>query len=427
MFTNSAGTLSALAVVCIGAAAWAEPPPLPQPGHGGQVVALTLPEAIRLAIAHNPDFRSTDFDVRSAQGAVAQASVLPNPALVIGTLGRGVKPFDAPVPTNFGLSWTIPIGGKISAATDAAQAGLAASKATREASRQQLVLGVQTAFTAVLLDQAQLEFAQQDAAGFHRELDLNELRYKDGKIAFGELLKLRIQAVSIDDALRESKLALEGARADLRHVIGEDVLAAGFTVQGELGGGREPASLEPEALLAEALKRRPDYLALLEQEKSAERNLALQHRTPIPDIDVLVDYNRPGDADNGSYDVSLSIPIPLFDRNQGNVTQAEAAYEKSKLAEQSLRTQIRADLVKAIREWQTASALLSAYAGGTVAAAKESLEITQHAYELGTGTLLDFLDAESSYRQIEGAYRAAMARSSLAARNIQFITGEVQP
>jgi cobalt-zinc-cadmium efflux system outer membrane protein len=153
----------------------------------------------------------------------------------------------------------------------------------------------------------------------------------------------------------------------------------------------------------------------------------LQRRTPIPDLGVLVDYNRPQEGVPPSYDLLLSVPIPLFDRNQGNITQAEAQLAKAQLTQESLRNQIRSDLWKGLQEWRAASGLLTSYESGTVDAAKESLEITKHAYDLGTGTLLDYLDAEQSYRMIESAYRAALARTAIAAQNVQFITGEVQP
>jgi len=391
------------------------------------VRSISLADAIALSVQHNPDFRSTGYDVRAAQGAVAQASVLPNPSILLAANGRGTSPLVGPVPNQFGINFTVPIGGKISAATKAAEAALDAAKSTREAARRTLLLNVQTAFVAVQLDQLLLSFARDDQAGFHKELDLNEIRYKDGKISFGELLKLRIQAVTTDDEVREAIENLENARADLRRVIGEDVLADDFQVTGELTVPAPPKPSAIDELLARALEKRPDYQALLQQEKSAESSLSLARRTPIPDLGFLVDYNRAVDGAPASYDLLLTVPIPLFDRNQGNITQAEAAYEKSKLAEASLRTQLRSDLWNGMQEWLAASSLLAVYQGGVVEEAKESLEITKHAYELGTGTLLDFLDAEASYRQIESAYRAAFARTVNAANNIQFTTGEVQP
>ncbi len=389
---------------------------------------VTLAQAVQLALQHNPDFRSTGYDVMAARGAVVQASVLPNPGFYLGAMG--IAQPGAPVPNQFGLTWTIPIGGKISAATAAATASLSAAEATRQAAKQQLITSVQTAFVSLLLAESQLGFAKEDRAGFEKTLALNELRYKDGKIAFGDLLKLRLQAVATDDEVREARLGVDNARADLTEVVGEQVLAPDFVADGQLSAPALPPSAIAEALLSQALARRPDYAALLDQEKSAQESLVLAKRTPIPDIGILADYNRPTSGevgDHGSTDLSLSIALPLFDRNQGNITQAEAAWEKTVLAEESLRAQVRDQLVKALAEWRTAEALVQAYENGAVAEAKQSLEITRHAYQLGTGSLLDFLDAESSYRATESAYRAAVARAALAADNVKLITGEVEP
>jgi cobalt-zinc-cadmium efflux system outer membrane protein len=397
------------------------------PAAAASVRTVSLADALKLALENNPDFKSTGYDVRSAQGAVVQASVLPNPSLLVGSLASPVKPLGGPVPNQFGLNFTIPVGGKISAATASAEAALDAAKATREGARRTLVFNVQTSFVALQLAQLLLDFAKQDRDGFHKELDLNELRYKDGKIAFGDLLKLRIQAVTTDDGVREAVVQLENARADLRRVLGEDVLAEDFQISGELVAPQAPKLDAIDQLLAKALAKRPDYLALIEQEKSAQSALTAARRAPIPDLGFLFDYNRPQEGVPPSYDLLLTIPLPIFDRNQGNVIQAEAALEKARLAEVSLRTQLRSDLWKGVQEWQAASSLLAVYQGGVVDAAKESLDIRKHAYDLGTGTLLDYLDAEASYRQIESAFRSAFARTVNAANNIQFATGEVLP
>jgi len=397
------------------------------PAAAASVRTISLADALKLALENNPDFRSTSYDVRAAQGAVVQASVLPNPSLLVGSLASPVKPFGGPVPNQFGLNFTIPVGGKISAATASAEAALDAAKATRESARRTLVFNVQTSFVAVQLGQLLLDFAKQDQDGFHKELDLNEFRYKDGKIAFGDLLKLRIQAVTTDDEVREAAVQLENARADLRRVLGEDVLAEDFQISGELVAPPAPKLDTIDQLVTKALAKRPDYVALIEQEKSAQSALTAAKRAPIPDLSFLFDYNRPQEGSPPSYDLLLTVPLPIFDRNQGNVIQAEATLEKAKLAEISLRTQLRSDLWKGVQEWQAASSLLAVYQGGVVDAAKESLEIRKHAYELGNGTLLDYLDAEASYRQIESAFRSAFARTVNAANNISFATGEGQP
>lgn len=398
-----------------GAAAVSPTPPGPR---------LTLSGAVKLALRRGPDSRAADLAVESARGALLQASLLPNPSFTVATNGVEISPAAAPIPNQVSLEWPIPIGGKRGAGIDAARAGLDAAQASRRATRRQAVLAVESAFVTVLLDRAQLAFERKSRAQFRQSLALNELRYKDGKIAFGEVLKLRIEALAEDDAVREAKEALVGARADLRALIGG--IAPGFVVDGALAAPAIAAPADASALLSAALAHRSDFLALKDQEKQAAALLDQAQRQPIPDLDVALDYNtEPKGA--GNYDILLSVPLPIFDRNQGNVTQAEAAYAQAKLATERLRLQIQKNARRAVAEWQTSQAQLAAYTGHLLSAAKQSLDISRRAYDLGSGSLLDYLDAESSYREVEIAYRAALARTMLAAATLRFIAGEDTP
>lgn len=389
--------------------------------------SLTEQDAVRLALLHNPDARSAGYGVQAARGALIQAGALQNPSLFVGALGRTVSPLQGPTPSQLGVTWTIPIGGKREAGVAAARAALDASKANFQAHRLQLAVSVRTAFVTALLDASLLEFAQADETQFQQELGLDELRYKDGKIAYGDVLKLQVQALALEDALRGAKAALAGARADLVQLVGEGVLAPGYRIEGELSPPPDREVTVPE-LLDEALAHRPDYLAAQAQQRSARSSLTLARRVPIPDLGVSADYDhdfRAGGAPD-AYDVTLSVPIPLFDRNRGGVDQAEAAYEQARLAVESLRLAIHDAAVKAVTEWNSSRAQLAAYGTGRKAA-QQSLDISKHAYEVGSGSLLDYLDAEASYRQVESAYRTALARVVVADRNLRFVAGEELP
>ena len=393
----------------------------------GRLQSLGLEDAVRLALQHSVDSRGAEEDVRSARGALAQARVLPNPSLFVSSLDRGLSPVEAAAPNQFGVTWTLPIGGKRAAGIDAASAAVDAAQATRIAARRQVAHSVETAFIAVLLDQAQLAFADEAQLGIHKALELNELRYKDGKIAYGDVLKIRIQSRTGDDTVRQDELTLANDRAELARLVGEGILADDFKLVGNLA---VPAlrgdELTAEQVLDRALKNRTDYLALLAQERSGQGALRQARRQPIPDLGILFDYNRiPGEA--GSYDVQLSAAIPLFDRNSGSVTQADAALRKARLASEGMRVQIRADAYKAVKAWETSRARLKVYDQELLSAATESLDISRHAYEEGRGTLLDYLDAESSYRDVESAYRSAVADAMNAAVSLRFAAGEDLP
>lgn len=385
--------------------------------------SVALDQAIQLALAHNTDSRGADEDVTSAGGALVQSRLFANPSLFVSSLGRGVAPFMAPVPTQLGVTWTIPIGGKRAAGIDAARAAVDAARSTRIAARRSIQLAVEKAFVAVLLDQAQLEFSTLDEKGIHDALALNELRYKDGKIAYGDVLKLRLQARTVEDTVRQGQLQLANDRLEFARLTGEATLAPDYAVVGALVPPVVPTPPVAEELLAKALKNRPDYQALLADEQNLEALAAQARRQPIPDLGVLVDYDKvPGEP--SQYDIILTVAVPILDRNQGNIIQAESAARKAKIASEALRAQIRADVLQAVNGWNTTHARLAAYDDDILSAANESLDITRHAYEQGRGSLLDYLDAESSYREVERAYRAVVADAMNAAATVRFVAGE---
>jgi outer membrane protein, heavy metal efflux system len=387
---------------------------------------VTLRQAIALALERNTDVRSSQTDVDAAHGVLVQARALQNPTLTVGASSIQVSPLDGPVPNQFGVSWTVPVGGKRAAGISAASAGLSAAKATRAATEQQLKLNAATAFVNVLLAEGLLSFARSDQQSFGKTLELNEVRYRDGKIAYGDVLKLRIQALTQDDAVRQAEENLVNARADLAQVAGEDALAPGFVVQGSLEPPPQRPDRTPESVLSLALQKRPDYAAAKEQVESATSALTQARRQPIPDLGVGFNYNHASGFPD-SYDLALSVAVPLFDQNRGNIEEARAALEKARIAQEAVRNQLRQAAEKAVAEWRSSSAQVAAYVHGLRESARQSLEIRRRAYEVGGGSLLDFLDAETSYRQVESAYRSALARNALAAYTVSFVAGEDIP
>jgi cobalt-zinc-cadmium efflux system outer membrane protein len=393
------------------------------PPAGGGLAELSLPDAIRIALTRSPDSLSAAEDVRSAQGAELQAHAFSNPQIFVYRLAEDLSPFASPAPTQFGVTWTIPIGGKRGAGIAAASAAVAAAEGTRAAFQHQLAFNVETAFIAVLLDQSQLDFAKQDQQGLDQAVELDELRYKDGKIAYSDVLKLRIQARGADDTVRQDELAVSNDRSELARLLGQGVLAPDFRLVGTLAASPTGEALTASELYDRALANRADYKALGASEQSADSSLTRAERTPIPDLGVLVDYDQvPGSA--GQIDFELSATIPLFDRNGGNIAQADAAHRKAGLAIETMRNQLRSDAEKAAATLQTSRQRLAVYDQDLLSEAKESLDISRHAYEQGRGSLLDFLDAESSYRDVERAYRSAVAGAMLAAAQVLFVAGE---
>jgi cobalt-zinc-cadmium efflux system outer membrane protein len=387
---------------------------------------VSLPDAIRLALEHNPDSRSADQDVVGAQGAVAQARALPNPSVFISSLDTGISPADAPVPNQYGFIWAIPFGGKRAAGIRGAEADKRAAAAGRQSRRRELAFDVETAFVHLQLDQSLLAFTQQDATAFNQLLAINEIRFEDGKISYGDVLKLRIQARQVEDTVRQAKQQVDLDRIELARLVGGGVLAADFEVDGVLAPPATDRDVSVRGVTEAAIRNRPEYQALRAQIDSSDAARTLARRQSIPDIGILADYNRIPDT-AGTYDLQLTVDVPIFNQNGGAITQADAAYEKSRLSLASLNNQLTADAARVVEQRRVAEQRLAAYSGEFVKMAKESLDISVHSYTEGRGTLLEVVDAESSYRDVERAYRSAQADVVLAAAAVKYVAGEALP
>ena len=117
----------------------------------------------------------------------------------------------------------------------------------------------------------------------------------------------------------------------------------------------------------------------------------------------------------------------MFDRNKGNTLAADAAARKAHFAIESMRNQLRADVTKAVRTLQTSTARLKVYDQQLFVRGEGIAR--HHAARLRAGTRhpAQFLDAESSYRDVEREYRSAVGQAMLAAAQVRFVAGEELP
>lgn len=387
---------------------------------------ISLPDAVRLALAQNPDSRSAEQDVAAAEGALSQAHELPNPSIFVYALGTAIDPAAAPIPNQFGFTWTLPFLTKRAAGIDVARSNEDAAVAARAATRRQLAFAVETAFIAVLRDQSILAFARDDATAFRQVLSINEVRYTDGKIAYGDVLKLRIQALQVDDTVRQATQQLAADRIELARLVGGGVLAPDFRALGTLQAPTALPDVTAEEVVEKALRLRPETRQYQAEIDSSNHARSLARQQIIPDIGILADYNRIPDT-AGTYDLELILQVPLFNLNGGAIAQADAAYQKSNLAWLGMRDQITAQTRRAVSDWRISRQRLAAYTEDLVHMSEESLDISRHSYELGRGTLLDFLDAESRNRDVQRAYRSAQADAMLAAATLAYVSGEPLP
>jgi outer membrane protein, heavy metal efflux system len=128
-----------------------------------------------------------------------------------------------------------------------------------------------------------------------------------------------------------------------------------------------------------------------------------------------------GGANNGSF--LFNIQIPIFDRNQGEIARTHAAITQSQETETATQQAVMTDVSTAYDALKTGDQIIQLYRSGYLKEAKDSLTISQYAYQRGAASLLDFLDAERSYRTTQLAYRQTLATYMLAVEQLREAVG----
>jgi len=286
-------------------------------------------------------------------------------------------------------------------------------------SERQLVFNVSLQFVDVLLADSTLEFAQQDLDSFQKTVDISKERFRVGDISEGDFLKIKLQLLQFQSDVSAAKLAKLESLAALRQLLGFETVPDDYDVQGTLD--YQPVHAELNGLKNVAAMNRPDLRAAQQAVTAAESQLALQKANGKMDITGTFDYSHTAGASSGSF--FYNMPLPIFNRNQGEIARAQFAITQAREQASETTQQVLTDVVTAFANLQTNDQIIQLYQGGYVEQAKQSRDISEYAYRKGAASLLDYLDAERTYRANQLAYRQALASYMLALEQMRQAVG----
>lgn len=383
------------------------------PQGGTPVVRIDLRQAIQMALAHNHTLLAARSAIPQSQAQEITASLRPNPVL----LGDGLfLPFFSPSSLNeptlnnisefdLGVSYLIERGHKRQARIRAAKDATTVVATTVTDDERVLTYNVAQQFIQVLLAKSTLQFAQQDLASFTNTVNIGQAQYKTGDISEGDYLKIKLQLLQFQTDVSAAQVALVQAKAGLRQLTGYDALPANYSIIGSLN--YVPIRLSLLDAEAKALQLRPDLLAAKEGITAADSQYALAKADGKRNVTAQANYTHVSGLNNIS--VFGSIEIPIFDRNQGEIARTHYAIGQAQETEQATSDQVLTDVKTAYAAFQTNAQVVELYQSGYLKEALNSRDISQYAYHRGAASLLDFLDAERSYRATQLAYLQALA------------------
>jgi len=390
--------------------ALAQPPASPG---ASAAVRITLEQAIQFALQHNHALEAARSTIRQNQALEITANLRPNPTLSWDTQFLplfNLSQFNWSYINNsaqfdLGVGYTFERGQKRQRRLQAAQDQTTVSRSQVSDNQRTLAFNVAQQFVAVLLAQSMIELAQQDLASFQQTVDLSEAQVRAGALSEGDALKIKLQLLQFQTDVSSAKLAKVQALAALRQFVGFESVPQDFDVDGTLD--YQPIHGDLETLKMLAVNSRPDLQAARQSIAAARSQQSLAIANGKRDVDVSFNYSHVADINSGAFFFNMQIPI--FDRNQGEIARTQAAITQSQELAAEANEQVLSDVVNAYEGVHTNDQIIGLYRSGYLDQSTQSRDISQYAYQRGAASLLDYLDAERSYRANQLAYRQALA------------------
>lgn len=363
--------------------------------------ALTLDQALERAERQHPQLAEAHAWVEAAADRAQQAGARPNPELILGAqqlpLDRGASNQREYVA---GVAQPIPLGGRLGKAREAELLEREVRVRGLEVKRRDLRRRVHSAFATALYQEQAFQAQSRIADGFAKGVTTTKARVESGDAVPEDLARVEMELARAQGELQWAESLQEQSRLALATAMGEVSLGA-VSLAGNLDGAFEIPTLES---LAVNLSAQPEPALAKASVRASEARLDLAKAERIPDVRVEALYHRFDAAQENTIDLGVSIPLPLFNRNQGRLREARAevaaAEARSRLTQNELTTRLRAS------HQQLTSALTSrrTWKHEILPRAETVLARAEARYAAGDISLAEVLPARRAWAVVQLSY-----------------------
>ena len=389
----------------------ASPSPAPEQATvASKALRLSLNDALGLFLSQNLDVLIAKYGIEYTKGQEVTARLFPNPLLSVGTLSSYTQ---GKTLSNSGQLFTqvaqlFELAGKRGYRIESAGYGTQSAEAAFEDAVRQLGFTVKDSYYRIQLAQRRLVLAEENRDRFSRILAINTIRFNKGYIAEVDLIRIRLQMVDFHSQVIRSLQEAESARGDLRQLLRLSPKTV-LELTTELGFRRIDPDIE--TLRVTALDARPDIRAKRYTFSQRASDLKLAKAYRIPDVTIGAGYaiqGAQGPDNPGQVALNAGIPLPLFNRNQGGILQAEVSLQSAEADLDKTVNLVENEVEVAYRNLLQSRRLVEAYFGEVLEDARSTFAIVERAYERGGATILDLLDAARTSRAIQQNYIEAL-------------------
>ncbi|TMS56624.1 TolC family protein [Imbroritus primus] len=377
---------------------------------------LTLQKAIALALDGNLDLAIARREIEATQGQVIQGQARPNPELAYLLEDQRAQTRTQSVQINL----PIEMGGKRAARITAAERGRDIAAEELNVRRVEVRAAVVAAFFETLAAQERAALAQASADLARRATDAVAKRVAAGKVSPVEETKARVAEAGVRVELAQAQSEQRSARARLASLLGAN--PPRFT---QVAGSVDDLPVIPS--LDDIQQRLSASSALRRAQLEVERRRSLadvERSKQTPDITVSLGVKRPNELQRNQLMLGVSVPLPLFDRNQGNLLEALKREDKARDELQALNVRLDTEVLQARERLASVRGEIDVLQREVLPGAKSAYDAATVGFENGKFNFLEVLDAQRTYFAAQSQYLKALAEAHRAAADIDRVLGE---
>jgi outer membrane protein, heavy metal efflux system len=362
--------------------------------------------------AANPTLKADEINVQEMKDEEITAYLRPNPTFTFSTDGTQAVPHHgvwqplAGTQYQPNFSYLHERRHKRELRLESAKEGTQVAGSQHEDLERNLVFNLRTVFVQTLQAKAVLQLAQADLEYYDKIIDISQARFKAGDIGQVDLDRIELLRVQYESEIQTAIVNLRTSKIQLLQLLGERTPLENFDVVGPFDFSDQFQPLETYRQMA--LDNRPDLRAALESTQQAATNnrLAIANGSTDPTFGVWYTYNGSFNNPNSNQTLGLNVSVPLriFDRNQGEKKRTLIDIDRNKELTDAARAQVFSDVDSAYEQVRSNIALLTPYRDKYKDQATRVRDTVTYSYQHGAASLMDFLNAQSDYRQVQLAY-----------------------
>lgn len=400
-------------------------------GQSQQPASVTVNQAVREAVDKNLGLLAERYNVSIAEAQIITARLRPNPVLSIyGDLldlaGTGFNAQNTAGPPEYGIrtDWLIERGGKRQYRIDVAENAREVARWQLLNATRTLVLDVQNAFVEVVQAKDNLALAQDNLKAFEQILRVNEARVNAGDLSVLELNRTRLARLQLQNTVLQAQSRLRVVKQRLQLLMGRVTPSEAFDVSGKQR--RDPLALTFDEIEQRALSLRPDLQALKRDQARSQADIKLQLAQGKADYSIGTEFRRQqGLAGTGnSLGFFFSVPLQIFNRNQGEIERARQAEQQIERRIRALEAEVRNDVRAAHEQYETARSLLATIETDMLKQAQQVRQTMEYSYRRGEAGFVDFLDAQRAFNDTMQTYNEARAEYARSLYSIESVSGK---